>query len=72
MFDFPLLHTKWLQTGLIFEDKGRPLILRPTSFHLREMKRMKVNIETAGLSVYENRMETPLDEGGTLIFRAPS
>ena len=131
MFHPSLLHGERLQTGLIFEDKGRPRILRGKSFHLREMRKMKVNIEIAGLPLYktfgknkkiefefpgktlkelidamvrkfgfdvkkflldkngdvdveirvllngatylsENRMQTSLNDGDTLVFKAPS
>jgi hypothetical protein len=45
MFHPPLFHRRHLQARLILEDKK--------SFHLREMRRMKVNIEIAGLPLYK-------------------
>jgi hypothetical protein len=131
MFHPSLFHGEWLQTRLIFECKPCPHLLRAKSFHLREMRKMKVNIEIAGLPLYktfgknkkiefefigktlkelidamvrkfgfevkkflldkngnidmdirvllngatylsENRMQTSLNDGDTLIFKAPS
>src|SRR4030043_64464 len=131
VFPPPLFHGERLQTRLIFEGKPRPHLLRVKSFHLREMRKMKVNIEIAGLPLYktfgkskkiefefpgktlkelidallrkfgfeikkflldkngdidmdirvllngatylsENRMQVSLNDGDTLIFKAPS
>jgi hypothetical protein len=131
MFHPTLFHRERLQTRLIFEGKLCPHLLRAKSFHLREMRKMKVNIEIAGLPLYktfgknkkiefefpgktlkelidalarkfgfeikkflldkngdidmdirvllngatylsENRMQASLDDGDTLIFKAPS
>jgi hypothetical protein len=131
MFHPTLFHGERLQTRLIFEGKPCPYLMRAKSFHLRKMRKMKVNIEIAGLPLYktfgkskkiefefpgktlkelidalsrkfgfdikkflldkngdidldirvllngttylsENRMQASLNDGDTLIFKAPS
>jgi hypothetical protein len=131
MFHPSLFHGEWLQTRLIFESKLCSHLFREKSFHLRGMRKMRVNIEIAGLPLYktfgkskkiefefpgktlkelidalvrkfgfevkkflldkngdidldirvllngatylsENRMQASLNDGDTLIFKAPS